>query len=51
MAAILPGCKNFGKKNEADEVIMRVIPNLMSATVVEFSKGNYNLLNHLRDFK
>ena len=49
MAAILPKCNP--KKTPVDEIIMRVIPNLMSATVVEFSKGTQHTSdNHLSGY-
>lgn len=37
IAAILPKCK--AKKTPIEEMVIKTIPNLMSATVVEFSKG------------
>lgn len=37
IAAILPKCKV--KKTPIEEMVIKTIPNLMSATVVEFSKG------------
>lgn len=37
IAAILPKCKP--KKTPIEEMVIKTIPNLMSATVVEFSKG------------
>ena len=37
IAALLPKCKP--KKTPIEEMIIKTIPNLMSATVVEFSKG------------
>ncbi len=35
LSQVLPGCK----KLPVDEMVMKTIPNLMSATVVEYSKG------------
>jgi hypothetical protein len=37
VAVILKSCNP--KKTPIEEIVIRVIPNLMSATVVEFSKG------------
>ncbi|WAQ93483.1 UB2J1-like protein [Mya arenaria] len=37
IAALLPKCK--AKKTPIEEMVIKTIPNLMSATVVEFSKG------------
>lgn len=46
VAAILPKCNP--KKTPIEDMIIKVIPNLMSATVVEFSKGTQHTSdNHL----
>ena len=49
VAAVLPKCNP--KKTPVEEIVMRVIPNLMSATVVEFSKGTQHTSdNHLSGY-
>lgn len=46
---ILPGCKRASTPLE--DVILKVIPNLMAATVVEFSKGTQHASdNHLQGY-
>ncbi|XP_013417180.1 uncharacterized protein LOC106178514 [Lingula anatina] len=49
VSKILPGCKRDSTPMET--IILRVIPNLMAATVVEFSKGTQHASdNHLSGY-
>ena len=49
LAQLLPKCNP--KKTPIDEMVMKTIPNLMSATVVEFSKGTQHTSdNHLTGY-
>ena len=48
IAKILPKCN---EKTPVEEMVIKTIPNLMSATVVEFSKGNQHTSdNHLSGY-
>ena len=47
LGGVMPNCKRAG----VDDMVIKTIPNLMSATVVEFSKGTQHTSdNHLQGY-